>query len=92
MNQESLDEESLQGVDTIDDKSYRLVLYNDDFHSFDYVIDALMDICEHTYEQAFQCTLLTHHKGKCVVKNGGMELLKPMHNALINKGLKTEII
>ncbi len=92
MNQESLDEESLQNIDTIDDKSCRLVLYNDDLHSFDYVIDALMDICEHTYEQAFQCTLLTHCKGKCVVKNGSLQFLKPMHNALINKGLKTEII
>ena len=92
MNQESFEEESLQDVDTIDDKSYRLMVYNDDFHTFDYVIDALMEICEHTYEQALQCTLLIHNRGKCVVKNGSMELLKPMHNALIDKGLKTEII
>ena len=45
-----------------------LILHNDDIHSFDYVIDALIDICEHGYEQAAQCTIIVHYKGKCDVK------------------------
>lgn len=64
-----------------------LILHNDDEHSFDYVIDALVDICKHGYEQAAQCTLITHYKGKCDVKKGAFESLKPLKSALIKKKL-----
>ena len=68
-----------------------LILYNDDFHSFDYVIDALIEVCEHGYEQATQCTLITHYKGKCDVKKGGFEALKPLKNALNERKLTATI-
>jgi ATP-dependent Clp protease adaptor protein ClpS len=68
-----------------------LVLYNDDYHTFDYVIDALVSICEHDVAQAEQCTLLVHYKGKCDVKKGSYSYLKPMQNALIQKNLKATI-
>lgn len=64
-----------------------LVLHNDDFHTFDYVIDALVDICDHDMIQAEQCTLLVHYTGKCDVKKGSYAFLKPMKNALIQKEL-----
>ena len=64
-----------------------LILHNDDEHSFDYVIDALIEICKHGYEQAEQCTLITHYKGKCDVKKGGFETLKPLKTALNEKEL-----
>ena len=68
-----------------------LTLHNDDVHSFDYVIDALIDICKHNYEQAEQCTLIVHHKGKCDVKKGGFKTLKPLKDALIKKELNATI-
>ncbi len=68
-----------------------LVLHNDDYHTFDYVIDALMKICEHDMIQAEQCTLLVHYKGKCDVKKGSFSYLRPMKNALIQKELKATI-
>jgi len=68
-----------------------LILHNDDYHSFDYVIDALMLICDHEEEQAIQCTLLTHYKGKCDVKKGTFDYLRPMKQALIAKDLKATI-
>lgn len=68
-----------------------LILHNDDVHSFDYVIDALIEICKHDYEQAAQCTLITHHKGKCDVKKGGFETLKPLKTALNDKKLTATI-
>lgn len=68
-----------------------LILHNDDEHSFDYVIEALIDICKHGYEQAAQCTLITHYKGKCDVKKGGFEKLKPLKTALIEKKLTATI-
>ncbi len=64
-----------------------LILHNDDTHSFDYVIDALVEICDHGYEQAEQCTLITHYKGRCDVKKGGFDALKPLKNALNEREL-----
>lgn len=68
-----------------------LVLHNDDYHTFDYVIDALMEICDHDQPQAEQCTLLIHYKGKCDVKKGSISYLRPMKRALSQKDLKATI-
>ncbi|WP_347838186.1 ATP-dependent Clp protease adaptor ClpS [uncultured Draconibacterium sp.] len=68
-----------------------LTLHNDDVHTFDYVIDALIAICDHGYEQATQCTFLVHYKGKCDVKKGSFEALKPMKDALIERKLNATI-
>lgn len=70
---------------------YFLILHNDDFHSFDYVINALIDICKHEYEQATQCAFITHYKGKCDVKKGGFEALKPLKEALAERELTVTI-
>lgn len=68
-----------------------LVLYNDDFNTFDFVIDSLMEVCEHTVEQATQCTYLIHYKGKCQVKVGSFGELKPLCEALQERGLDAKI-
>ena len=68
-----------------------LILHNDDYHTFDYVIDALIKICEHDEQQAEQCTLLIHYKGKCDVKKGSFSYLRPLKKALIQKELKATI-
>ena len=70
---------------------YFLVLHNDDVHSFDYVIDALIDICDHDYEQAVQCTVITHHKGSCDVRKGDFTTLKDMKDALSERELSATI-
>ncbi len=68
-----------------------LILHNDDVHTFDYVIDALVEICDHDYEQAAQCTLIVHHKGKCDVRKGNFGKLKNMKDALISRELNATI-
>ena len=68
-----------------------LILHNDDVHSFEYVTLALIEICEHSFEQATQCTMITHYNGKCDVKKGGMKTLRPLKDALINKKLNATI-
>lgn len=73
------------------DKENKLVLWNDDVNTFDFVIECLIEICGHTLEQAEQCTILVHYKGKCTVKTGSMEKLKPMHEKLLSRGLTSEI-
>lgn len=68
-----------------------LTLHNDDIHSFEYVITALIDICNHEFEQAAQCTIITHYKGKCDVKKGGMEMLGPLRQAMSERELTVTI-
>lgn len=74
------------------DEVYKLVLHNDDVHTFDYVIESLIDVCKHSLEQAEQCTILVHFKGKCTVKTGSMDILKPMHEKLLSRELTSEIV
>ncbi|MFY1046458.1 ATP-dependent Clp protease adaptor ClpS [Chryseobacterium sp. GP-SGM7] len=74
------------------DEVYKLILHNDDIHTFDDVIEALIQICKHDPIQAEQCTMLVHYKGKCTVKTGSMDLLKPMHEKLISRSLTSEIV
>lgn len=69
----------------------KLVVYNDDVNTFDFVISCLVEICGHTLEQAEQCTMLIHYKGKCRVKTGSLEVLKPMHKKLLSRSLTSEI-
>lgn len=73
-------------------KMYEILLFNDDVHTFDFVIDALIEVCEHTLEQAEQCTYLVHYKGKCAVKTGEYEELKPRCTLLLQRGLSAEIV
>ncbi len=68
-----------------------LLLFNDDIHSFDYVIESLIEICEHSSEQAEQRALITHYKGYSEVKIGSGNIVKEMHLGLIEKGLKASI-
>jgi ATP-dependent Clp protease adaptor protein ClpS len=68
-----------------------LIIFNDDFNTFDHVIECLMHICEHDIIQAEQCTLIIHHNGKCQVKRGEYEKLEPLCTALLERGLSAEI-
>ncbi len=76
---------------TEEKKNRTLVLHNDDVHTFDYVIDALIDICEHDTLQAEQCTMIIHFKGKCNIKGGSFDQLKPMKEKFIKKKLNATI-
>lgn len=75
-----------------EDEINKLILWNDDVNTFDFVIESLITVCKHTAEQAQQCTILVHYKGKCTVKTGSMDLLKPMHEQLTERGLTSEIV
>lgn len=81
-------------VDVMLDESIKhvLILHNDDVNTFDFVISSLIEVCGHTPEQAEQCTWLVHFKGKCEVKSGEFDFLKPMCLELLNRGLSAEIV
>lgn len=76
---------------TIETELKKLVVYNDDINTFDWVIDTLMTVCRHSNEQAEQCTLIIHYKGKCSVKEGEFDELAGMRNEICRRGISAEI-
>jgi ATP-dependent Clp protease adaptor protein ClpS len=73
-------------------REHEIILYNDDVNTFDFVIDSLVNVCDHTLEQAEQCTILVHYKGKCAVKTGEYKELEPRCTKLLELGLSAEIV
>ena len=86
------DEEVLldEGLVDLDDPAL-LVVYNDDVNTFDWVIQSLMEVCSHSFEQAEQLSLLIHFKGKATVKTAPFDDLRPMKDALVERGLSAVI-
>jgi ATP-dependent Clp protease adaptor protein ClpS len=78
--------------EVIETDVHNLVVFNDDVNTFEHVIETLIDVCKHTPEQAEQCTLLIHYKGKCTVKNGSWEELVPMRNEICRRGISAEVL
>lgn len=83
-------EELLLEEETV--KQNEIVLFNDDVNTFDHVIATLINVCEHTPEQAEQCSLIVHYNGKCTVKTGEYSDLKPRCTKLLQAGLSAEIV
>ncbi|GAA5036055.1 hypothetical protein GCM10011506_31330 [Marivirga lumbricoides] len=86
------EEQREQVVETISGEEINdLIVYNDDVNTFDHVINTLVRICKHTAEQAEQCTLLIHYKGKCAVKKGSYLELIPFRQGIVDAGISAEI-
>jgi ATP-dependent Clp protease adaptor protein ClpS len=79
--------EAVETTDVMD-----LVVFNDDVNTFDHVIATLIRVCKHTPEQAEQCTLLIHYKGKCAVKTGTFDFLRPFREAICEAGIDARIL
>jgi len=86
---EKISEQQLSETDLMHENE--IILYNDDINTFDHVINTLISVCDHTLEQAEQCSLIVHYKGKCGVKSGSYSELKPMCTKLLQAGLSAEI-
>lgn len=82
--------EVLEEVVAVDERD--LMVYNDDYNTFDHVINTLIKVCKHSKEQAEQCTWLIHYKGKCSVKKGTYEELKPMKEGICEAGIDAKIV
>lgn len=70
---------------------FNLIVWNDEVNTFEWVITTLIEICKHTEEQAEQCALLIHTQGKYAVKQGSYEALKPMCEAICDRGINATI-
>jgi len=81
----------LEEVRTETVSSHQIVLYNDDVNTFDFVMESLVKVCQHNLLQAEQCTYIVHYNGKCAVKMGEYTKLKPLCEALLERGLTAQI-
>ena len=90
---ELIETELLPDIDVLEDEmsGYHLIVWNDEINTFDWVIKTLIEICHHNTEQAEQCTLLIHHKGKCSVKTGNYDDLKIMCDGITDRGIGATI-
>lgn len=86
-----VDKEVDHAIDELVNPTKALILYNDDYNTFDHVINCLRKYCGHSMEQAEQCTIIIHHNGKCDVKHGSFEKLRPVCEALLENGLTAKI-
>jgi ATP-dependent Clp protease adaptor protein ClpS len=72
---------------TLTEEPCRLIVWNDEVNTFEWVIETLVEICHHSQEQAEQCAMIIHTKGKYAVKEGSYEDLKPMCDAITERGI-----
>ncbi|GEM_PF-38421 len=84
-------EKSETSVLTLQDEYCRLIIWNDEVNTFDWVIQALMEVCGHSQEQAEQCAIIIDSKGKYAVKEGDYDTLKPMCDAITERGINATI-
>ena len=82
--------ELLEDIEVSDIKD--LMVYNDDVNTFDHVINTLVRVCKHTPEQAEQCAWIIHYKGKCSVKKGELNVLRPMKDAICEAGIDAKVV
>ncbi len=87
-----IEESEILLEDLLDQEALDLVVFNDDVNTFEHVTAVLMKVCKHSHEQAEQCTLIIHYKGKCAVKKGSKEELKPMCEAILDAGIQAAIL
>ena len=73
------------------DNSYELVLHNDDFNTFDFVINSLIEHCKHIPEQAEQCATIAHHNGLCSILRGEHGEMRSILESLSNVGLIVDL-
>jgi len=80
-----------EAVEVMTEKEHQIILFNDDVNTFQHVIETLVRVCDHTYEQAEQCAYIVHFSGKCVVKTGSLDDLVPRCTLLLEAGLSAEV-
>ena len=78
-------------IDVSESIPSNLIVYNDDYNTFDWVIESLVEVCRHTFEQAEQLSLLIHFKGKATIKTAPFQVVKAMKDALVDRGLSAVI-
>jgi len=91
LSNKELEEVLLEEMDVASRNKAEVIVFNDDHNTFDWVIQCFMEVCNHAFDQSEQLSLLIHFKGKASVKAGTMDSLKPIKDALVERGLSAVI-
>ncbi len=83
--------ETAETTSLVAEDIHNLMVWNDDVNTFDHVIASLIAVCKHSKDQAEQCALLVHYKGKCSVKRGDFTTLRPQAEALLDRGIQATV-
>lgn len=73
-------------------EDHKLILFNDDEHSFGYVVACLIKFCGHEPQQAEQCALIADLVGQCTVKYGCWAQIETMKELLEGVDLKVKMV
>src|ERR1700720_720661 len=84
-------EEEDTAVMTTHDDPCSLIVWNDEVNTFEWVIQTLIEVCDQSLEQAEQCAMIIHTKGKYAVKRGPYDELKPLCDAITDRGIGATI-
>lgn len=93
-----LDPRENQQIEILEDEATditeasRVVLYNDDWHTFDEVIAQLIKAIHCTYEQGRSFAFEVHVKGKAIVFSGSLKDCLRVTSILEEIALHTQII
>ena len=74
-------------IDVATQEPFSLIVWNDEVNTFEWVIETLVSVCQHSHEQAEQCAYIIHFRGKYAVKQGDYDDLKPMCDAITERGI-----
>ncbi len=87
----STDSSNDTDVLTAHDEPCNLIVWNDEVNTFEWVIETLVEVCGHSYEQAEQCSYIIHFQGKYGVKQGAYDDLKPLCDAITERGINATV-
>ena len=90
-NDISTNEWEQTGILTDVEDTCSLIVWNDEVNTFEWVIETLIEVCGHNQEQAEQCSYIIHCHGKYAVKQGSYEKLKPMCDAITDRGISATV-
>jgi ATP-dependent Clp protease adaptor protein ClpS len=90
-NQEQFSNQDETDVLTSVEETCSLIVWNDEVNTFEWVIETLIEVCGHSYEQAEQCSYIIHFRGKYAVKKGSYDELKPQCDAITERGINATI-
>ncbi len=78
-------------IENLNKEVKKLILFNDDFNDFDFIIKSLIEVCKHDFLQAESCAMIAHHNGKCKIKDGTLDKLRPIYVEMTNRQITVEI-
>jgi ATP-dependent Clp protease adaptor protein ClpS len=70
---------------------HRLILWNDDYNTFEHVIHCLIKYLDYSEKQASRIAMIVHTEGKCAVLEGSFTEMEVYRKILQQEGLTVSV-